>query len=94
MGGHGAHDEMQVIRGDGFPVHALEVLKGRLAIAALVLAVSLLNLPVVDHVLVPLAVRGVAVDEGVLGLLERGERGFQQFGLLSDRVAILALSWP
>ena len=43
MGSHGAHDEMQVVGRNRLPVHALEVLEGGLAVAALVLAVSLLG---------------------------------------------------
>ena len=52
MGGHGAHDEMQVPGGDRLAVHALEVIECLGAVAALVLTVSFLHFPNVDDVLV------------------------------------------
>lgn len=33
MGSHGAHDQMQIARGECLAVHALEVLEGGIAVA-------------------------------------------------------------
>ena len=85
MGGHGAHDEMQVLAGHRLPVHAREVIEGIDAVAALVLTVGFLDFPVVDDVLM-LAGRGVAVAEGELRLLERRKRVFEK-GALRMRLA-------
>src|SRR6478735_5815993 len=82
MGGHGAHDEVQVAGGDRLPIHAREVLHGLGVVLALVLAMGLLNFPIVDDVLVLLAGRGVSIGERELRLLERRQRVFEERTLL------------
>ncbi len=48
MGGHGAHDEVEVAGRDRLPVHAAQVIERIGAVATLVLTVGLLHFPVVD----------------------------------------------
>lgn len=45
MGGHSAHDEMQVLAGHRLAVHAREVIEGIDTVAALVLTVGFLDFP-------------------------------------------------
>ena len=73
MGGHGAHDEMQVPGRHRLAVHPREVIERIGPVTALVLTVGFLNLPVVNDVLV-FAGGGVAVAEGELGLLRGAYR--------------------
>lgn len=83
MGEHGAHDEVQVPGWDGLAVHALEMIEGIGAVAALVLAVGLLHFPVMNHHrTVGMAARGELVLERELGSLKRREGIFEEGALL------------
>jgi hypothetical protein len=69
---------MQVPGRDGLPVHAREVIECGVGVAALILAVRLLHFPIVNLMRMGMPGRGIAVDEGELGLLQGREWVFEQ----------------
>ena len=84
---HRAHDEVRVAGRDVLPVLLLQHLKRLVAVALAVRGISRLHLPVVDQVVVLVAVGGEAVAERILGLLQRLERIAEQGVLLEQRGA-------
>jgi hypothetical protein len=70
MGEHGAHHEMQVPGRDRLAVHAREVIERGIAVAALVLPISFLDLPIMDQRIMRMPAGRESVAEGEFGLLQ------------------------
>ena len=74
MGEHGAHDEMQVPGRDRLAIHACEVIERGLAVAALVLPIGFLDLPVMNQWVMGMPGGCESVAEGKFRLLQGRER--------------------
>lgn len=82
---YGANDEVRFAGGDALPVSLLQHVERYVALALAIGEVGRPHFPVVDQVVVFVAVRGKSVAEGMFGLLLWLERVAEQVLLLAQR---------